>query len=443
MDKRDSDKTDDFTIQILQPHTPCLKMKRVLFFTLLSLVFLSANAQTDTLQKVVPNRTNGIVQQQKPYVILISFDGFRWDLADKYEAKNLIKIRNAGVQADYLKPSFPSLTFPNHYTIATGLYPSHHGVVDNIFYDKTRSVLYRKSDKKMAVDSSWYGGKPLWVLAEQQKMLSAVFYWPGSEISMDGIRPTYYYNYNEEISLKQRVAIVKDWLLLPAEKRPHFIALYFPQVDKAGHKFKLESEETKAAVQVVDEAIGKLLEVARATGLPINFIVVSDHGMTTIDTENTIPLPKAINAEKFIVPPGNSMLHVYAKDQADVKSAYKALKEEAKDYVVYLAKNIPKAWHYNKKEDRYHRVGDMILIPRLPKVFNINGIKPDVGQHGFDPVIKDMHAIFYAWGPQLKQNLRIPAFENVHIYPLIANLLGLTYDHEIDGKGKVLLPILN
>jgi hypothetical protein len=108
-------------------------------------------------------------------------------------------------------------------------------VVDNIFYDKKRDVIYRKSDKQMAIDSSWYGGKPLWVLAEQQQMLTAIFYWPGSEISMDGIRPTYYYPYNEVIPINKRVGIVKDWLMLPEEKRPHFIALYFPQVDKAAH----------------------------------------------------------------------------------------------------------------------------------------------------------------------------------------------------------------
>lgn len=419
-----------------------MRHKVGLLFILLMLVTLNGYAQIDTTQKIAPNRANGIEQQQKPYVILISIDGFRWDLADKYQAKNLIKLRSEGVQADFLKPSFPSLTFPNHYSIVTGLYPSHHGVVDNIFYDKARAVLYRKSDKKMSVDSSWYGGKPLWVLAEQQRMLSAVFYWPGSEISMDGIRPTYYYNYNEIIPINKRVAIVKDWLQLPAEKRPHFIALYFPQVDKAGHNFKPESDETKAAVQLVDDAIGKIIEETKATGLPINFILLSDHGMTTIDRENTIPLPEYIDSEKFIVPPGIAILHVYAKNRIDIKPAYQALKQEAKDFDVYLLKDVPKAWHYNKKEDYYNRVGDLVLIPHLPKVFNINGAKPDAGQHGFDPAIPDMHAIFYAMGPQFKNGLNIPAFENVNIYPLIAQILGLHYEQKIDGKKKVLMSIL-
>ncbi len=402
---------------------------------------IQANAQ-DTVQKIIPNRLNSVEQQKKPYVILISIDAFRWDLADKYQAKNLIKLRDAGVQASYMKSSYPALTFPNHYSIITGLYPSHHGVVDNIFYDKTKDVTFRRSDKKMAVDSSWYAGKPLWILAEQQKMLSAIFYWPGSEISMDGIRPTYYYAYNEIIPIERRITIVKDWLQLPEERRPHFIALYFPQVDKAAHSYKVESEQTKAAVKVVDEAIGKLIEEAEKTGLAINFIVLSDHGMTTIDQENTIPLPKSINLNLFKVPTGNSLLHVYANEKSAIKPTYNALKAEAKNYDVYLSKDIPKAWHYNKKEDRYNRIGDILLVPQLPNVFNINGIKPDIGQHGFDPSIEDMHAIFYAYGPQFKNGLKINAFENVNVYPLIAKLLGLNYTNKIDGKEKVLRHIL-
>lgn len=415
--------------------------KKILFVTCCFLSFAILVEAQDTTQKII-DRTNGLEQQEKPYVILISIDAFRWDLADKYQAKNLIKLRESGVQAEYLKPSYPSLTFPNHYTIATGLYPSHHGVVDNIFYDKKRNITFRRADKKMAVDSSWYNGKPLWVLAEQQKMLSAIFYWPGSEISIEGIKPTYLYNYSEIIPVDRRIEIVKNWLELPSEKRPHFIALYFPQVDKAAHAHTADSEEARAAVQIVDAAVGRLLVVAEKTGLPVNFIVLSDHGMAAIDNDNTIPLPKAIDLEHFIVPPGNAILHLYAKDKQYIKPTYKALKVEAKDYDVYLNKNIPKAWHYNKKEDTYSRVGDMILVPRLPKVFSIMGVKPEIGQHGFNPAVKDMQAIFYAWGPNFKSGLKIPAFENVNIYPLIAKILGLNYTYKIDGKEKVLAPIL-
>ena len=416
------------------------------FNTLLITIYLAFNAfcvkAQDTIQNVIPNRYNSIAQQQKPYVILISIDGFRSDLADKYQAKNLIRLRDNGIQADYLKSSYPSLTFPNHYSIVTGLYPSHHGIVDNNFYDKKRDVVYRKSDKVMAVDSSWYGGKPLWVLAEQQKMLAAVFYWPGSEISMEGIRPTYYYNYSETIPMERRINVVKNWLQLPEEKRPHFIALYFPQVDKAAHNYGVDSEQTKSAVELVDDAIGKIVENAKATGLPINFIIVSDHGMTNVDQQNTIPLPKEIDLNQFKLSAGTSLIHLYANQKEFIKPTYKSLKLAANDYDVYLSKNIPKAWHYNTKQDKYNRVGDILLVPKLPKVFSINGVKPEIGQHGFDPGNSDMHATFYASGPQFKSGLKIPAFENVNVYPLIAKILELSFTEKIDGKEKTLAPIL-
>ncbi|WP_298302206.1 ectonucleotide pyrophosphatase/phosphodiesterase [Hydrotalea sp.] len=164
----------------------------------------------DTLQHIVPGRVNSMKQQQKPYVILISADGFRYDLADSFNAKNLQQFRAAGIQAGYMKPSYPSLTFPNHYAIVTGMYPAHNGLVDNSFYDVNKGQTYTMGNKKTVTDSSWYGGTPLWVLAEQQQMLSASFYWVASEAAIQGIRPTYYYIYNEKIGIDERIDAVKN-----------------------------------------------------------------------------------------------------------------------------------------------------------------------------------------------------------------------------------------
>lgn len=421
-------------------------MKFIFFKCCLVIILCLASAllkAQDTVQKVIANRYNSKEQQQKPYLILISADGFRWDFADKYGAKNLKSLRKEGVEASYMQASYPSLTFPNHYTIATGLYPAHHGIVDNIFYDKKRNQLYKKSDSKIASDSTWYNGIPLWVLAEQQQMLSAVFYWPGSEIAIQGIKPSYYYNYNEIISLDKRLIEVKNWLNLPEEKRPHLIAFYFPQVDKAAHNYGPESEQVKAAVHLVDNAVGALKKIADSTGLNVNFIFLSDHGMTKIDEHKAMPLPANIDLSRFTTASVPSVLHLYAKEKKYIKSTYKALKKDAKDYDVYLAKNLPKPWHYNKANDRYNRIGDILLVPHLPCTFNINQAKiVDVGQHGFDPSITDMHATFYAWGPAFNLGLNINAFENIHVYPLIAYILGLNYSHKIDGRLKVLKPIL-
>ena len=171
-----------------------------------------ASAQVDTTQKVDLSRRNSKKQQDKPYLILISADGFRYDYAKKYKANTLIKLSEKGVRAEAMIPSYPSVTFPNHYSIVTGMYPSHHGIVDNKFYDAKRSDFYIVGTRAKVEDGSWYEGTPLWVLAEQQHMLSASFYWVGSEAAIKGIRPTYYYNYTEKIDIDQRVQVVVNWL---------------------------------------------------------------------------------------------------------------------------------------------------------------------------------------------------------------------------------------
>ena len=400
---------------------------------------LCSAAQQDTVQHVVTGRTNSPAQQQKPYVILISADGFRYDLADKYHAVHLLRLREQGVAAASMIPAYPSLTFPNHYTIVTGLYPAHHGLVDNGFYDEKRGARYGMSRKDAVADSSWYGGTPLWVLAEQQQMLSASFYWVASESAIQGVRPTYYYAYNDKIDMLTRIRAVKEWLQLPEEKRPHFITFYFPQVDHAGHDYGPDSKEAEAAVHLVDESVGSLVSAVQSTGLPVNFIFVADHGMTAVDTLHTMRLPAAVDTSKFVIPNGDVLLHLYAKNKADVLPTYTALKKSADGYDVYLAEEIPARWNYSRQDDRYGRIGDILLVPRLPRVFSLSGKSTTPGKHGFDNALFDMHASFYAWGPAFKTGLHIPSFENIHIYPLVAALLGLSYDENaIDGRAGVL-----
>lgn len=397
----------------------------------------------DTLQHIVPGRVNSMEQQQKPYVILISADGFRYDLADSFNAKNLQQFRAAGIQAGYMKPSYPSLTFPNHYAIVTGMYPAHNGLVDNSFYDVNKGQTYTMGNKKTVTDSSWYGGTPLWVLAEQQQMLSASFYWVASEAAIQGIRPTYYYIYNEKIGIDERIDVVKKWLELSPEKRPHFITFYLPEVDHAEHAYGVFSKQTKEAVHFVDEAIAKLNAVIAPLNLPVNYIFVSDHGMADVDADHTLPLPSAIDTAQFIIPRSDLLLHLYAKNKAAILPTYQALKTQAKEYSVYLANEIPERWHYNQSNDYFNRIGDILLVPHFPKVFNLDSRKITAGKHGYDNDMPEMRATFYAWGPAFKQHYTIRGFENIHVYPLIAKVLGLQYQSDaIDGQLKVLAPIL-
>ncbi|MBL7743772.1 MAG: alkaline phosphatase family protein [Chitinophagaceae bacterium] len=404
------------------------------------LFFYSAGicAQPDTVQKTIPGRKNSIEQQQKPYVILISADGFRYDYAEKHGANNLIAFGKQGVKAEYMLPSYPALTFPNHYSIATGMYPSHHGLASNYFYSPRRKQFFSMKKEETVTDGSWYGGIPLWVLAEQQQMLSASFYWVGTEAAIKGIHPAYYYHYNEDIPVDRRIQTVVNWLQLPPERRPHLITFYVSQVDDAGHDYGPDAAATTVAVKWVDSVVQKLYDAVVSTGLPVNFIFTADHGMTRIDNINTLPMPPAVDTAKFFIPRGFEMVELYAKNKRDIKPTYRKLKKQEKGFTAYLKARLPKHLHYGVKDDKMKVIGDILLIPDWPNTFNFSVTRPDPGAHGFDPVlVKDMRTVFYAWGPGVKNGIVVPPFENVNIYPVIARLLGLSYSHKIDGNAEL------
>lgn len=419
-------------------------MKRGIHFLLLfiSLTAFAQQVNIDTAQVVIPERQNSPETQSKPYVIMISTDGFRYDYAKKYNAENLLKLSNSGVRAEAMIPSYPSITFPNHWSLITGLYPSHHGLIDNFFYDYKRKEAYAMSNKKNAEDGSWYGGTPLWGLAEKQGMVSASLMWVGSASDAGGMRPTYYYPYHEKFTPSEKVEKVINWLKLPEDKRPHFISLYFPEVDGSGHHYGPDAKETETAVHLIDEAIGNLVQKVNDLGLKnVNFVFVSDHGMIKVDGGTPLEIPAILfDKNRFDFYNSQTLLRVYVKNQDEVKSVYKELKKnKTDDYEVYLDKKLPKYLHFATRDDQYNRIGQVLLIPKAPKIFLEKGKKTSVGKHGYNPrLVPEMKATFYAWGPEFKNNLVIDEFANINVYPLVAEILGLKINQPIDGKIKVL-----
>ena len=416
-----------------------------LFFILSIFIFsfsFSQNKSADTAQVITPNRFNSTEAVEKPYLIFISTDGFRYDYAKKYHAENLLKFSNQGVSAKAMLPSFPSITFPNHWSLITGLYPSHHGLVDNFFYDYSRKEFYAMSKKENAEDGSWYGGIPLWSLAEKQGVVSASLQWVGSASEAGGIRPTYYYHYHEKFSPEEKISKVVNWLKLPEDVRPHFISLYFPEVDGAGHRFGPESPEAEKSVQLVDNAIGNLVEKVNQLGLKnVNFIFISDHGMIKVDKENPLSIPEILlDKDRFDIFNSQTLLRVVVKNPNEIKTVYHQLKvSKTDDYKVILTKRFPRKLHYGTKDDKYNRIGQILLVPNAPKIFLEKGKSTSVGKHGYNPrITSEMKAVFYAWGDFFKNNLEISEFSNVNVYPLVAEILGLKISEPIDGKASIL-----
>ncbi len=399
-------------------------------------------AQSPSPAIEVPNPPNTAAQQAKHYVVLVSLDGFRYDYATKYGAKNLLAMAARGASApDGMIPSYPSLTFPNHYTLVTGLYPDHHGIVANNFYDPARKESYSFTNPKITGDGSWYAGTPMWVLAEQQGMRAACFFWPTSDAEIQGKRPSYYLApYIDNFPDEKRVEQVIAWLQLPPEKRPHFITLYYPNPDHAGHIYGPDAPETAEAVRHVDEMMGKLSEWIAASGLPIDLIVVADHGMETLKG-GWVNLDKWADLSQFET--SGSLL--YAKSETDARKAYQSLLGVSDTFKVYRRAQVPAYLHFNSNP----REGDPVVVPTGPFPIvahdpNSGGgtRMPPRGGHGYDPrQMPSMKAIFLAAGPDILPGVTVASFENVDVYPLIAMILGL-HMGPIDGKIGVLQGIL-
>jgi alkaline phosphatase D len=341
-------------------------------------------------------------------------------------------------------PSYPSLTFPNHFTIVTGLYPEHHGLVANSFYDETKQARYGIADAKAVTDGSWYSGVPLWSLAESQGMRTACLFWPGSEAEIAGFRPTWYAQFNGKTEAtdavqQARIDNALALLKLPAAERPHFITIYYSEPDHEGHEFGPDAPETRAAELKMDGMVGKLKAALDSTGLPIDLVVVSDHGMVKV-------VPPWITLDKFADLAGFDAVGplLYGKTEEDRVRVYNQLKKASSQFVVYRLKNVPAGLNYNQNP----REGDPVVIATGPYAIRAHGPPagkedraPTLGMHGFDAQkIPQMKASFFAAGPDIVAGKTVAPFENVNLYPWLAHLLGLTIppNEKIDGTLNVL-----
>lgn len=417
-------------------------LNSLVLLSVLALQPMQGHAQESAAARALPilhadNGPNSDAAQRAHYVVLVSLDGFRWDYAKRDGATHLLALGKRGVWApEGMLPSFPSLTFPNHFTIVTGLYPEHHGLVANSFYDPAKQARYAINDSSAVTDGSWYNGTPLWSLAESQGMRTACFFWPGSEAKIAGYRPTYYLHFDNKIDDNARIQQVIEWLGLPPEVRPHFITLYYDEPDHEGHQYGPDAPETKAAVVKVDKLVGKLKDGLDATGLPIDLVVVSDHGMVKVEGQ-----PIALDTFADLTEFETVGALLYAKTEADAAHAYNQLKKASSQFTVYRRKDVPAGLNFRDNP----REGDPVVIPTGPFLIRAHGLlagksesNPPAGMHGYDPrTMPQMKASFYAAGPDILPGHTVRPFENVNLYPWLAHLLGLTAP-KTDGSLNVL-----
>ena len=372
---------------------------------------------------------------EEQYVILVSFDGFRYDYMERMKTPNFDYIEKWGVKAKSLKPVFPSFTFPNHYSIATGCYADKHRILGNEF--KTELGMYSYKNNSTVQDAKWYGAEPIWVTAEKNNIITATYFWVGSEAPIGGYYPTYYKEYKNGIDPKEKVDQVIDWLELPISERPRLICLYFNEPDHAGHVFGPNSEEVNEQIKESDNILGYLMRSLTKLDIykKINMVIVSDHGMVSVN-ENRI-----INIDNYNIPGmidgKGPVMSVIDTTQTKIVSDF--IIPHVKVVSAFQNKNL----HYHNLKYDYLLIADEgWMMYNNRHIEEYNGKMPVKGMHGYDSNGINMHAIFYAFGPRFKSDKVIDTFELIHIYPMLCEVLGINPYANIDGNLEVLRPIL-
>ncbi len=377
---------------------------------------------------------------KKPYVLLISFDGFRSDYIDWYDTPNMDRFIKQGVRSEGLIPIFVSKTFPNHYSIATGLYAENHGLIGNHFYDPILDEEYSLQDRSKVEDPRFYGGEPLWVTAEKQGIQTASYFWVGSEAPIKGVYPTIWKPYEHDFPFESRIDSVESWLSMPKEQRPQLCFLYFHEPDATGHDTGPKSKETALMVSKLDSLFGVLIKKLNTLSIAndLDIIVVSDHGMTEISSERTVDLKKYIDMSSLKQEGSGPYCFLYDIDKEEIENIVRGLNQSP--YIsAYRKEDIPERFHF---KDHY-RIKDVLVLANEGWYIKNQAISssseagdyiPQGGTHGYDNQLKSMHALFIAKGPSFEKGLVTTPFENINIYPLICHILKIQPSKNIDGK---------
>ncbi len=360
-------------------------------------------------------------------LILISLDGFRHDYLDTFPTVTFQKIKAEGVSSKGLLPCFPSKTFPNHYSIVTGLYPEHHGIVGNVMYDMARDDWFRiGSGSSPTRDPYWFGGEPIWVTAEKQKRKTATFYWPGSDAPIMGVMPTYHRYYDGSTAYKDRVDQVLAWLSLSDEDRPSLLNLYFESPDREGHAYGPFSPETKNAVESVDSLVGALIKGIEDLNMTdkVNIMITSDHGMTQLSRDRVIFLDDYIDLDDITLINRSPNAEIVCADSLR-NFVFEALDEAHPNWDVFFREETPDHWHFRN----HPRIAPIVAAAHdgwtitTHEIFENHPTNYLGGAHGYDPQYESMHGIFLGIGPDFKENVQLQAFENIHLYNLMCQLL--------------------
>jgi len=394
-----------------------------------------------------PSASSAAAEKDAPTpLILVSIDGLRWDYLDLHEAPTLSQLADEGTHVEHLTPVFPSKTFPNHYSIVTGLYPSNHGLIANNMYDPAMDATFSLSNREAVENPDWWGGEPIWVTAETQGLTAATYFWPGSEAPVQGVQPTEWFTYDGSVPGTTRVDQALQWLDRPPDTRPDFLSLYFSRVDTKGHYYGPTSDSVAVALRQVDGLLRRLLDGLEERGIQdeVNLIVTSDHGMTPTARDRTIVLDEYIDLDDVRLIDRNPVAMMEPKDGVSVDSVVTVL-DRAPHLSAYRRGTLPDTLHF----EGHRRIPSVIAVAddrwsiRTRRWMQNNPDWTGGGTHGYDPRAENMHALLVAQGPGVRSNTTVDQLSLLHLYEAMAALLDLEpapNDGRLDAARPLLTP---
>ncbi|XP_070781852.1 ectonucleotide pyrophosphatase/phosphodiesterase family member 5 [Enoplosus armatus] len=385
-----------------------------LWALLLPLVSLNLLSQRDSRDDRVRDR---------PKLLLLSFDGFRWDYIHRVPMPNFLTLMNEGVMVEQVESAYITKSFPNHYSLVTGLYAETHGIVANEMYDPAMNRSFSMETGSIYESRWWEEAVPLWVSIQKAGGRSGAAMWPGSDVKIHGMFPNQYLRYNASVSFETRVKRIIDWFSAPKEEAVDFGVLYWEEPDESGHKLGPQSSLMDDVIAGIDAKLGFLMNELKEAGLfeKVNLIVTSDHGMTQLSTDNIIELDVYVSRDLYTWVDKSPVVGILP-EEGKLEDVYSKLVNANPNMVVYKKEDIPGHFHYQ------HNIRIMPILIEAKEGWTIvqNRTEPfKLGNHGYNNTLRSMQPVFVARGPAFRQKYVKTSMRSVDLYPLMCHILSI------------------
>lgn len=370
-------------------------------------------------------------------LVLFLLDGVRWDYLDQegIDLPGFKRIIREGVKADYMVPDMPTLSYPNYYSLMTGLHVESHGFAGNYMYDFEHDTYFNKGMNPEQIHSYWWDhAEPLWISVVKQGKRAYMYQWPGCEVDIRGYKPTFCEVLNRVPTIKNLQDSVDAGIKVLTEDKADLVGIYVELIDDYGHKYGPASRKMNDILVKVDKEINRMIETLEKKNIldSVNIMIFSDHGMTPISESRVVDISPYVDMNDIdIMLEQGPNCYIWPKDGKLEKVFIELSSMKNPHVTTYKKKDIPDLWFY-KSHPRISPIllvaenGWVIITPKKSEFLSYSETGPMKGFHGYAKEEEDMRAIFTAAGPDFKRNYRIKPFLNIQLYQIMCRILNIT-----------------